>query len=181
MNQQLIAQLKAEASRANTDFIANWAGTDAERIAELVDIALNADGQTAARALWALEKVAAAHHNILLPHIPAIVSELPRFTFSGMRRIACKILMLTDVSYDFDGPIIDFCFRMLETPDEPIGVKANCMSLIAKRLNEYPELESELNLVVNEVVRTTESKGFAVRVRKAMAGQFKRERFTLNQ
>ena len=166
MNQQLLAQLEAEASRANTDFIANWAGTNAERIADLVDITLNADGQTAARALWALEKVAAAHHNILLPHIPALVAALPRFTFSGMRRIACKILMLTDVPQDFDGPIIDFCFRMLETPDEPIGVKANCMSLIAQRLHLYPELKPELKAIVDDILTTTESRGLASRARK---------------
>ncbi len=168
MNQQLIAQLEAEASRANTDFIANWAGTNAERIADLVDIALNADGQTAARALWALEKVAAAHHNILLPHIPALVAALPRFTFSGMRRITCKILMLTNVPQDFDGPIIDFCFRMLETPDEPIGVKANCMSLIASRLSDYPELKPELKMIVDSIIETSDSKGFVVRARKVL-------------
>lgn len=165
MNQQLIAQLEAEASRANTDYVANWAGTNAERIADLVDIALNADGQTAARALWALEKVAAAHHNILLPHIPALVAALPRFTFSGMRRIACKILMLTDVPQDFDGPIIDFCFRMLETPDEPIGVKANSMSLIASRLSDYPELKPELKAIVDSIIETSDSKGFVVRAK----------------
>ena len=165
MNQQLIAQLEAEASRANTDFIANWASTNAERIADLVDIALNADGQTAARALWALEKVAAAHHNILLPHIPALVAALPRFTFSGMRRIACKILMLTDVPQKFDGPIVDFCFRMLETPDEPIGVKANCMSLIASRLADYPELKSELKAIVADILTNIQSSGFKVRAK----------------
>ncbi len=165
MNQQLIAQLEAEASRANTDFIANWAGTNAERITDLVDIALNADGQTAARALWALEKVAAAHHNILLPHIPALVAALPRFTFSGMRRIACKILMLTDVPQKFDGPIVDFCFRMLETPDEPIGVKANCMSLIASRLADYPELKSELKAIVADILTNIQSSGFKVRAK----------------
>ena len=165
MNQQLIAQLEAEASRANTDYVANWAGTKAERIADLVEIALNADGQTAARALWALEKVATAHHNILLPHIPAIVATLPRFTFSGMRRIACKILMLTDVPQDFDGPIIDFCFRMLETPDEPIGVKANSMSLIASRLADYPELKPELKAIVDSIIETSDSKGFVVRAK----------------
>lgn len=168
MNQQLLAQLEAEASRANTDFIANWAGTNAERIADLVDIALNADGQTAARALWALEKVAAAHHNILLPHIPALVAALPRFTFSGMRRITCKILMLTDVPQKFDGPIIDFCFRMLETHDEPIGVKANCMSLIASRLSDYPELKPELKAIVDSIIETSDSKGFVVRVRNVL-------------
>ena len=165
MNQQLVEQLEAEASRANTDYIANWAGSNAERIADLVEIALNADGQTAARALWALEKVAAAHHNILLTHISAIVAALPRFTFSGMRRIACKILMLTDVPKDFDGPIIDFCFRMLETPDEPVGVKANCMSLIASRLADYPELKPELKAKVDSIIETSDSKGFVVRAK----------------
>ena len=34
MNQQLIAQLEAEASRANTDYVAKWAGTMAERIVD---------------------------------------------------------------------------------------------------------------------------------------------------
>ena len=165
MNQQLIAQLEAEASRANTDFIANWASTNAERIADLVDIALNASVRTAARALWALEKVAAAHHNILLPHIPALVAALPRFTFSGMRRIACKILMLTDVPQKFDGPIVDFCFRMLETPDESIGVKANCMSLIASRLADYPELKPELKAIVADILTNIQSSGFKVRAK----------------
>ncbi|MBO7495191.1 MAG: hypothetical protein J6T98_01445 [Salinivirgaceae bacterium] len=168
MNQQLKMQLEAETSRANIDFVTAWVGDNQKRIAELVDLALDIDSQVSAKALWALEKVATIHHNILLPYIPSIVDALTMFPTSGMRRISCKILMLSDVPSDFDGPIVDFCFRMLESFDEPIGVKANCLSLIAERLDKYPELESELNAVVSEIIGNSGSKGFAVRARKVM-------------
>lgn len=168
MNQLLKAQLEAEMSRANIDYVADWVGSNRERIDELVDLALDTNSQVAARALWALEKVATSHHNILLPYISSIVDALPRFPSSGMRRISCKILMISDVPAEFDGQIVDFCFRMLETIDEPIGVKANCLSLIAERLGKYPELESELNAIVSDIIGSSGSKGFAVRARKVM-------------
>ena len=168
MNQQLKMQLEAEMSRANIDYVTAWVGVNQKRIAELVDLALDIDSQVSVRALWALEKVATNHHNILQPYIPSIVATLPMFPTSGMRRISCKILMLSDVPSEFDGPIVDFCFRMLESFDEPIGVKANCLSLIAERLDKYPELEAELNAIVSEIIGSSGSKGFAVRARKVM-------------
>ena len=166
MNQQLTEQLEAEASRANTDLVVAWAMADASHLADLAEAALNGSPVAAPRAMWALSIVAERDNQSLTPFLPQLVAALPRLSQSGLRRLVCKILMLCPLPEEYDGPIVDFCFRMLEQPDEPIGVKANCMSLIANRLSQYPELKSELKAIVADIINATQSRGFACRAKK---------------
>ena len=166
MNQQLTEQLEAEASRANTDLVVAWAMADASHLADLAEVALNGSPVAAPRAMWALSIVAERNSQSLTPFLPQLVAALPQLSQSGLRRLTCKILMLCPLSEEYDGPIVDFCFRMLEQPDEPIGVKANCMSLIANRLSQYPELKSELKAIVADILNTSQSRGFACRAKK---------------
>ena len=166
MNQQLTEQLEAEASRANTDLVVAWAMADARHLADLAEAALNGSPVAAPRAMWALSIVAERDNQSLVPFLPQLVAALPRLSQSGLRRLTCKILMLCPLPEEYDGSIVDFCFRMLEQPDEPIGVKANCMSLIANRLSQYPELKPELKAIVADIINTTQSRGFASRAKK---------------
>ena len=166
MNQQLTEQLEAEASRANTDLVVAWAMADSRHLADLADAALNGDIPVGPRAMWALSIVAERDSQSLKPFLPEMVKALPHMSHTAMRRLTCKILMLCQLPEEFDGPIVDFCFRMLEQPDEPIGVKANCMSLIANRLSQYPELKAELKAIVADIINTTQSRGFACRAKK---------------
>ena len=166
MNQQLTEQLEAEASRANTDLVVAWAMADSRHLADLADVALNGSPVAAPRAMWALSIVAERDSQPLAPFLPQLVAALPHLSQSGLRRLACKILMLCPLPEEYDGPIVDFCFRMLVQPDEPIGVKSNCMSLIANRLSQYPELKSELKAIVADIINTTQSRGFACRAKK---------------
>ncbi|MBO7433913.1 MAG: hypothetical protein J6U13_09215 [Salinivirgaceae bacterium] len=166
MNQRLIEQLEAEASRANTDLVVAWTMADSRRLADLAEAALNGDVPVGPRAMWALSIVAERDSQSLQPFLPEMVKTLPQMSHTGMRRLVCKILMLCKLPTEFDGPIIDFCFRMLEQPDEPIGVKGNCMSLIAQRLHLYPELKPELKAIVDDILTTTESRGLATRAKK---------------
>ena len=166
MNQQLTEQLEAEASRANTDLVVAWAMADSRHLADLADVALNGSPVAAPRAMWALSIVAERDGQSLAPFLPQLVAALPQLSQSGLRRLACKILMLCPLPEEYDGQIVDFCFRMLEQPDEPIGVKANCMSLITQRLGRYPELKPELKAIVDDILTNTESRGLMSRARK---------------
>lgn len=165
MNQQLIEQFEAERSRSNIDIVVHWAGTDAHRISDLFQIAFGNCGKVSESAMWALLVVADKNDGILDKYASQIVQSLDILPSSGMRRMACRILMVSNVPAELDGYIVDFCFRMLEKPDEPIGVKANCLSLIASRLQKYPELKNELNLVVSDIMEKSATTGFKSRVR----------------
>ena len=165
MNQQLIEQFEAERSRANIDVVANWAGTDARRISDLFQIAFGNCGKVSESAMWTLLVVADRNDGILDKYASQIVHSLDILPTSGLRRMACRILMVSNVPAELDGYLIDSCFRMLEKPDEPIGVKANCLSLIASRLQKYPELKAELNLAIDDIMEKSATTGFKSRVR----------------
>lgn len=165
MNARLCEQLASERSRANIDIVASWAGTDSRRIADLLDIALGDFGKVSESAIWALLVVADKNKGILDYATPRIVQSLDLLPTSGMRRIACRILMVSHVSDEFDGQIVDFCFRMLEKADEPIGVRANCLSLIADRLQKYPELRQELMSAIDVISETASTTGFKCRLK----------------
>lgn len=165
MNQQLIEQFEAERSRANIDVVANWAGTDARRISDLFQIALGNFGKVSESAMWALVVMADENDGILDKYASQIVHSLDILPTSGMRRMACRILMVSHVPDELDGQIVDFCFRMLEKVDEPIGVKTNCLSLIAHRLRKYPELKQELTTAIDIISETSSTSGFRSRLK----------------
>lgn len=172
MNQQLIEQFEAERSRANIDVVANWAGTDARRISDLFQIALGNFGKVSESAMWALVVVADENDGILDKYASQIVHSLDILPTSGMRRMACRILMVSHVPEELDGRIVDFCFRMLEDQSSPVGLAANCVSLIALRLSRYPELKGGLRMLVADIIDRGTSVGFKSRARKlGLVGQ----------
>ncbi len=165
MNASLYEQLAAERSKANIAIVAHWAGTDARRISDLFQIAFGNCGKVSESAMWTLLVVADRNDGILDKYASQIVDSLDRLSPSGMRRMACRILMVSHVPDELDGQIVDFCFRMLEKVDEPIGVKTNCLSLIAHRLRKYPELKQELTTAIDIISETSSTSGFRSRLK----------------
>lgn len=165
MNARLYEQLASERSKANIEIVASWAGTDSRRIADLFEIALGDFPKVSETAMWALLEVADNNNGILDKYATQIVDSLDRLSPSGMRRMACRILMVSHVPDELDGQIVDFCFRMLEKVDEPIGVKTNCLSLIAHRLRKYPELKQELMTAIDIISETSSTSGFRSRLK----------------
>jgi hypothetical protein len=143
-------QLLSELSRRNIDLVVHWAGVDSERIDQLIELTLLHQTKLSMRACWALEKITCKYPGILQNWLPRLIENLNTYPESGTRRIMAKILMLQAIPEAYQGITLDFAIRMLESPTEPVAVKANCMTIIFNLLPHYPELEPEIKAIIDD-------------------------------
>jgi len=152
MKEKLRKQLLAEQSRRNIDLVVSWCGTDAEKIQQLVTLSLSNENGIASRAAWALEKLASNQPGSLDNWIPQIITHLTAINSSSTRRTIAKILMLHSIPEEFEGEVLDFCLSMIESPTEPVAVKANCMTTVFNLLPKYPDLQQEIfSIIENQI------------------------------
>lgn len=154
--------LLAELSRRNIDLVVQWAGFDSEKIDLLARLVLQHEPTLSMRSAWVLEKITEKSPGILTSWLPAFIDNLDFYPQSGTRRIMAKILMLHTIPESKEGEVLDFSIRMLELANEPVAVKANCMTIIFNLLPRYPELEPEIIAIVNDQVHKN-SVGFISR------------------
>lgn len=162
VQKKLEAQLMAELSRRNIDFVAQYILNNQSLLPLLVDMALSNGQQIAMRAAWVMEKLSESIDGVFDSFLPAIIYKLPDIKFSSCRRTLSKVIMLHNIPPETDGELFSFCVSMLESPKEPVAVKANCMSIIFKLLSKYPELKNEVFTIIESQI-INNSKGFASR------------------
>ncbi len=162
MKENLKNQLMAELSRRNIDMVVHWILERPDRIESLVDLVLDHDDVVSTRASWALEKVSMKMNEPVRDYIDKIIGELPKIRQSSTRRTLSKVLALHSIPEKYDGEIFDFCMQMIESPSEPVAVKANCMTIIFNLLTKYPDLKKEVFTVIENQI-SNNSVGFKSR------------------
>lgn len=152
MKNKIKQQLMAEMSRRNIDIVTQLFLDNPEHIPVLIELVLSHNDKSSARASWVLEKLSEKLHEPASGYINTIISELSNITISGTRRTIAKVLMLHTIPEKYEGEMLDFCITMLESPKEPVAVKANCMTIIFNLLPKYPELKSEIFTIIEDQI-----------------------------
>ncbi len=120
------------------------------------------------RAMWFLEHLGADNHEILRPYLKLIVAEFLNFKFDGQRRSALKILQMFPVTdYDY-GVVLNFCFDIILSNNEPIAVRSFAMQIVFDIAMVEPELKPELKEVI-KLILPENSKGIQSKARKLLA------------
>lgn len=161
------AQLSAEPSRKNTDFIIFKAGNSQENFDRLVEIILDKNPVLSARASWVAEGICAIYPGLVRKHIPALVKALPKFRHDGARRNVLKLLSRESMPEKQLGTLTDHCFSFLSDPDRPVAVKMYSMLILSNMLDKYPELANELTEIIEDQYERS-SPGFKSIARKVM-------------
>ena len=100
-------------------------------------------------------------------HLPVLISALPTYTHPGTRRNILKILSRSGIPQEYQGELIDLCFRFLVDAGQPVAVKVYAMQIIANHLSSYPELGNELREIIEDQF-SRNSAGFHSRGRKIL-------------
>jgi hypothetical protein len=142
----------AELSRRNTDLITQWVLDESGGIGALVELVLSHEEKVAPRATWVLEKISEKLNEPLADYIDNVINELAKINSSSTRRTLAKVLMLHTIPERHEGRMLDFCISMIESPKEPVAVKANCMTIVFNLLPKYPELKNEIFSIIEDQV-----------------------------
>lgn len=67
-----------------------------------------------------------------------------------VKRNSIRLMEDIDIPEKFHGEVMNICFGYLESPAEPLAVKVFSMSVLAKLAKEYPEIKTELKLIIED-------------------------------
>ena len=139
------AALKAEQSKALTTKIVAEIIEEPKRIIEIVNLIFDAPYRITQRAAWPLSVIAEKHPELLLDYLPALVKKLEeKGNHPAVNRNIVRALQYISVPEELEGQVLDNCFNLLNSKDEPLAVRCFSMTVIHNLVEKYPEIKHEL-------------------------------------
>ncbi|RMF02128.1 MAG: hypothetical protein D6772_03870 [Bacteroidetes bacterium] len=167
-------QLLAQHSKANTNLIVEWVGSDARRFAEVLQIFLGEDYRLVQRSAWVVGEIGLKQPELLAPHTTALLRALraplhPAVQRNGLRLIAESGLRLPE---EEEGQLVDLAFELLAAPRVPVAIRVHAMQVLANLCEPYPELVIELQPYLEDALKSS-SAGMRSRAKRLWAKLYK--------
>ena len=144
--------LTSEHSRANTDAIKTYIGSQSDRFNELMELYLGDDPILAQRAAWVFSGVGEAYPHLLIPYLDQLIGYLDQAVHPALKRNFLKIMAEGGIalSEDQEGLLVNSCFELMANPKIPVAIRVHAMQCIANLLEAYPELAIELKPLIED-------------------------------
>lgn len=143
--------LLEEHSKTQCLMIVAYVGYDKRKFAELMEIFLSNEYRVTQRAGWPLSCVAQGYPELINPYLGQLINMLkaPGSHPAVVRNIT-RIFSRISIPKKYHGKIMSACFEFITTPGEPAAVKAFSLATLEKFMEDYPEIGSELKLIIEE-------------------------------
>ena len=165
----LRAAILLEHSKTQSLKIAAWIGGDAGRFAGLIALFLTDEYRVVQRAAWIVSIIAEKHPELIQPHIGVMVRRMQMAGLpSAVKRNVLRILQNIPLPEALHGEVMSACFDFLADPREPIAIRAFSMSVLGELAKQYPDIKSELKLVIEDGLEQEPSAGYKARARKVL-------------
>ena len=166
----LRAEILKEHSRAQSEKIAKWVGSDPGRYAELAELFLNDEYRVCQRAAWVLSVVSEKHTDIATPHLPAMVKKISEPGVPvAVKRNVIRILQFVEIPEDLHGDVMNICFELLGDLRETIAVRVFSLTVLARLAKTYPDIRQELRIIIEDELSHQPSAAFKSRAKKLLA------------
>ncbi|HNU87377.1 MAG TPA: hypothetical protein PKJ94_03775 [Ferruginibacter sp.] len=165
---KLRQEILKEHSKAQCTKIVNWVGGSQQRFDELFRLFLNDEYRVVQRAAWPLSYCVIAHPSFISKHWKQLLDNLKKPNLhDSVKRNSIRLMEDIDIPEKFHGEVMNICFGYLESPAEPLAVKVFSMSVLAKLAKEYPEIKTELKLIIEDQL-PHQTAGFKSRAKKIL-------------
>jgi hypothetical protein len=145
-------ELLAEHSKKQTLRIAAFIGNDKARFKSLVKLLFSSDALIAQRASWAAYTCCRDYPEMALPYLGSLIGNLQKPVHDAVKRNTVGILQYVKIPEKWMGIATDTCFKLLQSIDEAVAVKANAMTVLSNIAKAEPDLAPEIRLVVKEMM-----------------------------
>ncbi len=143
-------ELLKEHSKEQAERIANFIGSDTAKFDKLMQLFMGDHYRTNQRAAWVLSKCADRSPELLTPYIARLIKNLMGDVHVAVKRNTLRVLQDIKIPKDLWGIIVDICFRILKSSEEPIAVKVFGMTVLHNIVKEEPDLKNELKLILED-------------------------------
>jgi hypothetical protein len=163
-------EILKEHSKAQCTTIVNWVGASQQRFDELFHLFLNDEYRVVQRAGWPVSYCVIAHPVLIKKNWAALIKNLQKPNLhNAVKRNSIRLLQDIDIPKKYQGPIMDLCFKYIESPTEAIAVKAFSLTVLTNLAKQYPEIIPEIKLIIEELL-PNHTAAFKVRARKFLSG-----------
>jgi len=144
-------EILKEHSKKQCNKIVEWVGTEKKKIDELFHLFLHGEYRITQRAAWPLSYCAIAHPQLMKDNFEKLIDNLKRPKLhDSIKRNSIRLLQSMDIPEELEGDVMGICFKYLESPDEAVAIKAFSLSVLSNLAKKYPEIISEIKLLINE-------------------------------
>jgi hypothetical protein len=141
----------AEHSKAQTDSISKWVGSNQKRFDELFQLFLNDEYRVAQRAAWPLSYCVISHPQLVKKHFARLVKNMKKHGLGdSVKRNTVRLLQHIEIPVKFHGDIMSSCFDYIIDPKEKVAVKAFSLSILDNLSKQYPEIRQELKTIIED-------------------------------
>ena len=144
-------QILKEHSKENCNIIVLWIGVNQERFDELFYLFLNDQYRVVQRAAWPLSYSVIEHPFLIKKHFGKLLKNLSRPNLhDSVKRNTVRLLQHVEIPKKYQGLVMDICFDYIISPEEPVAVKAFCLTVLEKLSRQYPDIIPEIKLVIEQ-------------------------------
>lgn len=121
------------------------------------------------RATWVLQHSHDLDHSVIAGKEISLLNMLSDDTYSdGTIRSVLKIFESHDIPEEMSSSVLDICYSFLKNPSKAIAVRVFSMTLIFNISRPYPDLLSELKMVINELLLQEDAPAIKARGRNIL-------------
>lgn len=140
-----------EHSKKQCNKIVAWVGVDQKKFNELFNLFLNSEYRVTQRAAWPLSYCVIAHPQFIKSHYSKLITNLKKpGLHDSFKRNTVRLLQVLDIPEKYEGDLMDICFQYLQSPGEPVAVKAFSITVLGNLAKKYPEIIPEIRLLIEE-------------------------------
>ncbi len=137
-------------SKALTDRIISYVGSNQERFNSLIAIFLEGPYKITQRAAWPLSYCVKNHPFLVERHYNSVLKILSKSGIhDAVKRNIMRLLQFVEVPEKHQGNVIELCFQLMD-PKEAIAVRVFSMTVLANLTRQHPDLKKELKLVIED-------------------------------
>jgi len=164
----LEAEILKEHSKRQTVRIAQWIGTDKKRYRQLMELLLHGEPVMTQRAAWILISCYEIHPPLITPWISELLKKMQEpDVHDALKRNVVGILQCCELPPSQLGAIATLCFDYLNSPNTPVAIRANAMTVLQRISEREPDLKRELRTSI-ELMLPYGTGAICSRARKVM-------------
>ena len=143
-------QILLEHSKFQRDKILDWIGKDPDRTSAFMEVYFDPDPVIRQRASYVLGWLGTAHQKAMEPYFPRILKEFEEEVHPSRVRNPLRLFETVDIPPRIQMDLMDHCFEFIQNPSRHDAVRAFSITVLARLIKDYPELQREFLLILEE-------------------------------
>lgn len=143
-----------DSSRFIADLVVAEIGSDTNKFAEVMELALRDKYPLSMRAARVIALTTEKNIELIVPHLQDMIDGLDTLRVEGVKRSFLKILaeMPVELNEDMIGLLTDRAFNWLVDPKEAIAIRYYAIDILLKVVKQYPEIKIEFAEALNSIL-----------------------------